>query len=322
MKPSITTSENVSARNDPRAPSLRARMLTSTVRLVIKRWPRRSPESVLRWARLLFNSPGWMSIVHSRGLEVSGVSEGAVRGEWLTPRECESPQRVLLYLHGGGYVSCSPRSHRPITASLARQLNQRVFCLDYRLAPEHPFPTAVDDAAAAYQWLLQQGIQPRDIAFAGDSAGGGLVVATLLRLRGMGLPLPGCAVCISPWLDLTGTYPYRNAETCAMFRRSDVVNFARLYLNGASPEQEEASPVLADLSGLPPLFTLVSASEMLFDDAQRLHDKALAAGVRSTLRAYPGLPHDWPLAMGLIPEARQAIWEIAAFCGERIAANK
>jgi len=297
----------------PPLPSLRARMMTRASRMLIKRWPRRSPESVLRWARLLFNSPGLMNIFHARGMEINQVDEGAVRGEWLAPRECASPQRVLLFLHGGGYVSCSPRSHRAITANLARMLGQRVFCLDYRLAPEHPFPAAVDDAAAAYAWLLHQGIEPRNIAVAGDSAGGGLVLATLLRLRRTGAPLPAGAVCISPWLDLTGTYPYRNAETCSMFWHSDVANFSSLYLKGAPPEQEEASPLFGDLAGLPPVFTLVSCSEMLYDDALRLHEKAGKSGVRSVLRAYPGLAHDWPLAVGLIPEARQALLEIADF---------
>jgi epsilon-lactone hydrolase len=281
--------------------------------MLIKRWPRRSPESVLRWARLLFNSPGLMNTIHMRGMAMKQETAGTVRGEWLAPQECASPQRVLLFLHGGGYVSCSPRSHRPITANLARMLGQRVFCLDYRLAPEHPFPAAVDDAAAAHQWLLQQGIAPHDISFAGDSAGGGLVLATLLRLRRTGVPLPASAVCISPWLDLTGNYPYRNAATCSMFWHSDVANFSSLYLNGASPEQEEASPLFGDLAGLPPIFTLVSSSEMLYDDALRLHEKAGKAGVRSVLRAYPGLPHDWPLAAGLIPEARQALQEMSDF---------
>lgn len=297
-------------------PSLRARILTRFTRLVIKRWPRTSPQSVLRWARLLFETPGFLNFVHSHGLEIRSVSDGAIRGEWLAPHSCQSP-RVLLYLHGGGYVSCSPRSHRPITTNLARLLKQRVFSLDYRLAPEYPFPVAVDDAAAAYQWLLQQGIKPPDISLAGDSAGGGLVVATMLRLRRLALPLPGCAVCISPWLDLTGKYPYRNAETCAMFRPSDIASFASLYLHGASAEEPEASPLFADLRGLPPLMVLVSDSEMLFDDAVRFQEKALACGVRSHLRAYPGLPHDWPLAAGLIPEALSALRELAAFLDAR-----
>jgi monoterpene epsilon-lactone hydrolase len=299
-------------------PSFRGRLLTEIVRLVIKRWPRRGPQDVLRWARLLFNLPSFLTVGRSHGLDVSPVDESGVRGEWLTLKSGASQDGVLLYLHGGGYVSCSPHSHRAITANLARLLGQRVFSLDYRLAPEHPFPAAVDDAAAAYRWLLSQGFAPRKIAIAGDSAGGGLVVATLLRLHREEQPLPACAACLSPWVDLTGKFAYRNGETCAMFRPSDIANFAALYLNGASAEAEEASPVFAALDGLPPLFILVSASELLFDDAARLHEKALSCGVQSKLRAYPGLPHDWPLAAGLIPEAILALREVAGFMAARL----
>ncbi|MBZ5532874.1 MAG: alpha/beta hydrolase [Acidobacteriia bacterium] len=316
MNASINVPQNarsLAAEAPPPPPSLRARILTAIVRRVLKGWPRRGPQDALRWARRFFNSPGFMSFLHLHGLEVTSVSEGGVRGEWLVPKSGAPQRKVLLYLHGGGYVSCSPRSHRPITANLARLLGQRVFSLEYRLAPEHPFPAAVDDASAAYRWLLSQGFAPRNIAIAGDSAGGGLTVATLLRLRREKQPLPACAACLSPWVDLTGKFAYRNAESCAMFRPSDIANFASLYLNGAPAEAEEASPLFADLGGLPPLFILASASEMLLDDAARLHEKALSCGVPSKLRAYPGLPHDWPLAVGLIPEAMLALREVAGF---------
>jgi acetyl esterase/lipase len=299
----------------PPATSLRARILTRVVRLTLKQWPRRSPQAVLRWARLLFDLPSFLNVGRSHGLTVTQVEQGNVRGEWLVPEGCPSSPNVILYLHGGGYVSCSPRSHRPITANLARLAKQRVFSLDYRLGPEHPFPAAVDDASAAYQWLLKNGSRPEQISLAGDSAGGGLVVATLLRLRREKLPLPACAVCICPWVDLTGEFSYRNAGTCAMFRPTDIANFAALYLNGAPAQSEEASPLFADLSGLPPLLIQVSDAEMLFDDALRLHEKAGNCGLKSRLRAYPGLPHDWHLAAGLIPEAFTAIQEAASFIG-------
>lgn len=291
-------------------PSVRGRILAGIVRLVVKRWPRKSPESVLRWSRLLFDLPSFLSVGRTRGLTLTQVNEDGVRGEWLTPVGL-SPH-ILLFLHGGGYVSCSPRSHRPITGTLARLLKQRVFSLDQRLAPEHPFPAAVDDASAAYQWLLKKGTRPDQISLAGDS-GGGLVVATLLRLHRENVPLPSCAVCLCPWVDLTGTFAYRNGDSCAMFRPSDISNFAGLYLNGAPAETPEASPLFGDLTGLPPLLIQVSSSELLFDDARRLHEKAGQCGVKSKLSAYPGLPHVWHLAVGLIPEALAALREEVEF---------
>lgn len=299
------------------SPSLRGRLVTRLVRMVIKRWPRNDLAAVVRRARWIFGSPGWFSFLHERGVEIQQESGRGVAGEWVIPQEPASKEKVLLYLHGGGYVSCSPRSHRAITCALARLLGWRVFCPDYRLAPEHPFPAAVDDAAAAFQWLVQQGIEARNIAVAGDSAGGGLVIAACLRLRGRGEKLPGCAVCFSPWVDLTGEFGYRNGESCAMFRTDDIGRFAGLYLGNAPANAPEASPLFGDLSGLPPLLIQASGSELLLDDALRLHERAQQCGVASNIRIYPGLPHVWQVFMGTIPEARQALREAAEFIRDR-----
>jgi epsilon-lactone hydrolase len=220
---------------------------------------------------------------------------------------------VLLYLHGGGYVSCSPQTHRPITTSLARMTQCRVLSLDYRWAPEHPFPAAVDDTAAAFLWLVKNGVAPGKIALAGDSAGGGLAVAAILRLREQGHALPGCAVCLSPWLDLTGAGEYQNAGSCSVFQPGDIAIFAGLYLRGAPPDSPEASPLFADLRGLPPLLMQVSSTELLFDDAVRMHQKASRCGVKSTLSVFPELPHVWQILVGILPEARAALQEIADF---------
>ncbi len=294
-------------------PSLRARVLTPLVRMVVKRWARGDPAAVVRRARKIFGLPGFLNFMHSRGLEIQSIDTGTVRGEWLIPNHRQAKDGVLLYFHGGGYVSCSPQTHRPITTALARLVQCRVFSLKYRLAPEHPFPAAVDDAAAAFQWLVESGVPPNKIAFAGDSAGGGLAIATMLRLREQGRALPACAVCLSPWVDLTGVGKYRNIDSCAMFQPKDVAIFAGLYLNGASMESPEASPVFADLNGLPPLLIHVSSTELLLRDAVRLHEKAMQAGVMSTLRIYPGLPHVWQIFTGVIPEAKLALGEIADF---------
>lgn len=294
-------------------PSLRGRIATRLVRLVVKRWAKGDPLAVVRRARRVFGYPHFLNLLHSRGLEIAPVETDAVRGEWIQPSQCQVRDRVLLYLHGGGYVSCSPKTHRPITAALARLLECPVFALDYRLAPEHPFPAAVDDAAAAFDWLVKRGIAPEKTALAGDSAGGGLAVAIMLRLRAQGQRLPACAALLSPWVNLTGTGSYGNAGSCSMFQPSDIVTFAKLYLGGASAESGEASPLFADLRGLPPILIHVSSTELLMDDSVRLHEKARSSGVKSTLIVYPGLPHAWHIFVPTIPEAGHALEEIVNF---------
>ena len=293
-------------------PSRRGRIATRMVRFVVKRWKKGDPPTVVRQARRVFGLPNFLTFLYSRHLKIRAI-DSPVRGEWLTPEGAGSSGKVLLYLHGGGYVSCSPQTHRPITTTLARLLKCRVFAVDYRLAPEHPFPAAVDDAAEAFSWLLESGVPAENIALAGDSAGGGLVMATMLRSRQQGRPLPACAVCLSPWVNLTGFGKYRNAGSCSMFNPDDVTTFAKIYLRGASPELPEASPVFADLSGLPPVLIQVSSTELLFNDSVLLNEKALRCGVRSTLRIYPGLPHVWQILVGTIPEAKAALEEIASF---------
>jgi acetyl esterase/lipase len=297
------------------SPSRRGRIATRVVRLVVKHWKKGDPPAVVRRARRVFGIPNFMGFLYSRHVEIQ-VNEAPVRGEWLVPDDIEFTEHVVLYMHGGGYVSCSPQTHRPVTTSLARMINCRVFSLDYRLAPEHPFPAAVDDATAAYLWLLKNGVPAKQIALAGDSAGGGLLLATMLRLRELGKPLPACGVCLSPWVDLTGFGKYRNNDSCSMFKPDDVTTFAKVYLHGASAELPEASPVLADLSGLPPLLIQVSSTELLYTDSVRLHEKAGASGVRSTLHVYPALPHVWQILVGAVPEARVALEEIAGFVKE------
>jgi acetyl esterase/lipase len=166
---------------------------------------------------------------------------------------------------------------------------------------------------AAFHWLLQSGIPAEKIAVAGDSAGGGLALAMMLKLREQGADLPACAVCLSPWVDLTGANAYSNGRSSAMFKAPDIISFAGLYLNGVPAETPEASPLFADLKGFPPLLIHASSTELLLDDAVRLHEKATSQGIQSRLHIYPGLPHVWHVFIGTIPEARQALTEIANF---------
>ncbi len=292
--------------------------MTNLVRLVVKRWPRKNLDATVRRSRFVFNAPALFSFLFTRGVTVRETDHG----EWLAPDLLHDQKSVILYFHGGGYVSCSPGSHRAITANLARLTGQRVFAVDYRLAPEHPFPAAIDDAEAAYDWLLHKhGVSPQHITFAGDSAGGGMVIAVMLRLRSHGRPLPAGAVCFSPWLDLTGCCDYRNAESCAMFRAGDVKTFATIYLGKASAEHPEASPLFGDLTALPPVLIQASSTELLLDDAEKFHARALAAGVRSRLSIYPGLPHVWQITVGVMPESRLALEEAADFITANIQAS-
>ncbi len=239
-------------------------------------------------------------------------------GEWIERNDGAGDPaagRTLLYLHGGGYSFCSPRTHRPITLQLAAAAEARSFVPDYRLAPEHPFPAAVEDAVAAYRQLRAAGTPARRIVVAGDSAGGGLALAMLLSLRDAGEALPAGAVLFSPWTDLacTGASLVGNDASDVMFRGDSISRGAARYLGGAPATNPLASPLYADLGGLPPLFIQASDSEVLLDDSTRLAAKAGEAGVRVSYRAWRRLPHVWQLFTPFLPEARAALAEAAAF---------
>lgn len=297
--------------------SWQARSLNAGVRMLIRRskWGR-DEQAVARRARRLFGSAPFYQWLRTRGIRLKQLETEKVRGEWLEVKE--PGPGVILYVHGGGYVSCSAATHRPITAALARLSLCRVFSLDYRLAPEHRYPAALDDAVAAYQWLLEEGVPSSLISLAGDSAGGGLVLGTLLRARDRGLPLPACAVCFSPWTDLAGMgeSAHFNDGRCAMFRPSNVTEFAAAYLGETSPMDTYASPVFADLKGLPPLLLQVGSTELLLDDSRRVHDKIQEAKGESRLEVYDDLFHCWQMMDGFLPEARIALRRASEFICE------
>lgn len=237
---------------------------------------------------------------------------GGVPGEWV--EGTGTTNAVLLYLHGGGYFGCSAQTHRPITVAFARQ-GFRVFAPNYRLAPENQFPAAVDDAVAVYRGLLAEGYSHERIVVSGESAGGGLTLSLLLALREEGNPLPAGAAIFSPWTDLaaTGDSIRTNAGRCAMFHGPDIAFSAQYYLGDMDPRNPIASPLYADLAGLPPLLIHVGADEVLRDDSTRLAEKARAAGVRVELKIWPVVPHAWQLAPHLIPEARESLRESGEF---------
>jgi monoterpene epsilon-lactone hydrolase len=229
-------------------------------------------------------------------ISVEPVTANGVRAEWTsTPQD--GSDAALLYLHGGGYVIGSLDSHRHLVAEVGRAAGCWALALDYRLAPEHPFPAAVEDAVAGYRYLLARGVEPGRIAVAGDSAGGGLVVAAMVAIREAGLPQPGCGWCISPWVDMemTGETMTSKAAADPMVQRDGVSEMARLYLNGADPRSPLAAPIYADLAGLAPLLIQVGAAETLLDDAIRLAKVAGAADIRIDLQIWPEMVHVWHL---------------------------
>ena len=240
-----------------------------------------------------------------------------VSAEW-TWTETADRRRVVLYLHGGGYVFGSILSHRHLVAEIGRASGSRTLAIDYRLSPENPFPAAVDDALASYRFLLDEGIEPRHIALAGDSAGGGLVVATLVAIKEAGLPQPACGWVISPWVDMeaSGETFVSRADTDPMVKREIIVNFAQAYLNGADPRSPFASPIYADLRGIAPLLIHVGASEVLLDDALKLARTAGAADVSVRLEIWPEMVHIWHVFHRILGDGRKAVQTGAKFLRE------
>lgn len=245
---------------------------------------------------------------------VEKTTADGVPAEWVTAADV-SGDRVILYLHGGGYVIGSLNTHRRLACDLSAAAGARVLVIDYRMGPENPFPAAIEDAVKAYKWLLAQGHLPANIAISGDSAGGGLTMATLISLRDQGVELPSCAVPISPWVDLEGAGDSMTANEAIdpMVRKPGLLRMADFYLNGADARDPLASPIHADLKGLPPLLIQVGTRETLLDDSRRLHARALADGVNSSLEEAGGMIHVWHLFAPMLSEGRDAIGRAGAF---------
>jgi epsilon-lactone hydrolase len=236
-----------------------------------------------------------------------------VPAEWVDAGDSE---RTILYFHGGGYVSGSPMVYRSPTVFLSRLAKARVLAVDYRLAPENPFPAAYDDALAAYRWLVTEGgVDPGRLSVVGDSAGGGLTASLLLGVRDAGLPLPSCAVVYSPMCDLSLSSPSLNDKDRDPYVTRRIVEFmAEQYLAGADSRDPRCSPVYGDFSGLPPFLVLVGEAEILHDDAVRLAQAARAAGVDTTLESWPHMVHVWPMFISQgVPESRKALDRMAEY---------
>lgn len=266
---------------------------------------------VARFARLVPAPP--------RGTELIEVDAGGVKAEWIaTPRS--RPNRYVLHLHGGAYLLGFPALFRDFTWRIADAADARVLCLDYRLAPEHPFPAAIDDVMAAYRWLVSECAEPRHVAFIGDSSGGGLALASMMRLRDEGLPLPAAAVVISPWTDLalTGRSLIEYGFSDPMAPVELMPKAVELYLAGADPRSPYASPLYGDPAGLPPTLIFVGSDEALRDDAVRMAERLRAVDRDIELEVWPRMFHVWPMFARILPEGRAAIARIGAFLRARL----
>lgn len=250
---------------------------------------------------------------------VDAVSASGVPAEWIAPPGVD-PLAALLFLHGGGYTIGSLNTHRHLVADLARAAGVRGLSAAYRLAPEHPFPAAVEDALTVYRWLLSTGIEPARIVAAGDSAGGGLMLAMLVALRDAGDPLPAAGVALSPWTDLavTGASVAHNADIDPLLLPRELYRYAERYLGPADPHTPLASPLYADLHGLPPLLIHVGTAEILLDDAVRFAERVRNAGVDVTIQIKEDLIHVWHFFAQVLPEGEESIREIGQYVNTRI----
>jgi len=296
--------------------SVRSEIVRLALRTFIKRcdWRSVTVEQNRRFAtmceRLIPNPPA--------STRTLGVNAGGVMADLITTPDSEE-DRHILFLHGGAFIIGSPSLYRHLTWRIAAAARARVVAVDYRLAPEHPFPAALDDAFTAYNWLLDDGADPSRIVVMGDSAGGGLLFSLMLKLRDESCRLPGAAVALSPWTDLalTGASLKLNGGADPMLRTDYPPLFVNDYLAGADPRTPYASPLYGDPAGLPPTLIQVGSDEVLRDDAVRMAERMRAAACEVELEIWPRMPHVWHAFVPFVPEARQAIGRIGAFVRQR-----
>ena len=242
-----------------------------------------------------------------------------LKAEWMLPKNADT-KKVLLYFHGGGYAVGSPNTHRALISQIAIEANVKALAIDYRLAPEHKFPAPIHDAVKAYQWLLANGYPPHQIAFGGDSAGGGLTFATLLYLRDNKISLPKCAIALSPWTDLTLSNPSheKNKIIEPMLLPEAFPLWVKNYVGDTDPKTPYASPLFADLQNLPPIYIQVGTEEILLDDSVRFAERAIEQGLNVKLDIYKGYFHVFQGFFRILYKARQANRKLAAFLVEQL----
>jgi monoterpene epsilon-lactone hydrolase len=267
-------------------------------------------------ARVYFDGRG-QEFPLPEGISIASVDVDGIAAEWVRAANAND-EAVILYLHGGGYIIGSLASHRHITCAISQASGAAILAVDYRLAPEHPFPAAVEDAVTAYRWLLKQGTKANRIIIAGDSAGGGLTIATLITLRDEGVDLPAAGVCISPWVDLTNSSEGFTRVSDPMLTKIELDMMAQAYLQGQDAKTPLASPLFADLQGLPPLLIQVGTEEHLYDDSIGLEAQAKEAGVDANLEVWDEMIHVWHYFHPMLKEGREAITRIGEFVKAQI----
>lgn len=297
--------------------SIAARMARPCLRALFRRGVRAN--ITVERARRQIEFLTWFVPPPPVGTRRREVDAGGVKAECITTPRSRN-DLYILYLHGGCYILGSPDLYRDLTWRLAERCRARVLCVDYRLAPEHPFPAALDDAARAYRWLLSQGADARKIVLMGDSAGGGLAIASMLRLRNEGVELPAAAVVVSPWTDLalTGQSFWENAPLDPMVAVELAPRVVDLCLAGADPRNPYASPLYGDLHGLPPTLILVGTDDVLRDDGVRMAMRMSEAGCRVEIEVWSRMWHVWHMFARILPEAAAAIERIASFVSDKV----
>jgi monoterpene epsilon-lactone hydrolase len=297
-------------------PSLRSR--------IIQRIMRDSKDALLgdlpiEKRRRRFDAAARRAIRVPRNVCLQAISANGVPSDWLEPDNA-TPGRAILYLHGGGYVIGSPTTHRGLAGNIAHASHSRLLLIDYRLAPEHPFPAALEDALSAYHWLLGKGYSPENIAIGGDSAGGGLTMAAALSLRDTKDKMPAALFLLSPWTDLTfsGESIYTRASRDPILRLKDDGWLVETFANGHPLTHPYISPLFADLHDLPPTFIQVGTEEILYDDSTRLEQKGRLAGLDIKMETWPGMWHVFQGFAPYVPESKQAIENIGIFIRNRL----
>jgi acetyl esterase/lipase len=308
---------SVSDTNKPRSPSWQARFWRHTTSWYVGLFDAKSVDVVSTRKRLDVVAN---MVPTASGVTVEKATIAGLDAEWLTP-DAALDRKLLLYWHGGAYVMGSCKSHRPLVSHIARAAGMRALLPEYRLAPEHPFPAAIEDAVAVYKALLADGYDPKDIAVAGDSAGGGLTIAMLLSLREARIPLPAVVALMSPWLDLTG-----NGETMStrkdndpLFSPEDIPHVVKYYCDESQRRDPRVSPVFADVSNLPATLIQVGNDEILLSDSQRFADKIRASNGEVELDVWPGMWHVWQMFIGFMPESKAAVNQLANYIRGAIA---
>jgi len=299
-------------------PSLRGRIVQSLMRVSLSRME--GNRSIME-SRVEIDALAEKWIRPPKKVSMRTILADNIPSEWLEPCNLET-QRVILYLHGGGYTICSPATHRMLTSHLALLAQARLLVPAYRLAPEYPFPAALEDALTAYHWLLKQGVLPEHIAIGGDSAGGGLTVSTAVSLRDAGEPLPAALFLISPWTDLTfsgESYHTRRKVDPIFSKEHGGPDFVPAYVGKDNPANPLISPLFADLQDLPPMLIHVGDHEVLLNDSTLLAERAKGAQVNVEIEIWEGMWHVWHVFAPYVPESQRAIEQIGAFIQRHLA---